>query len=90
LRFIKDKHGKIIEVGDFVRVVNIDRTMRASLQAEEKVKIKSMLNEVFQVYEIDEYEQAWIEKQWEKNSENLESHSLGLISENCVLVEKGS
>ena len=37
-----------------------------------------MLGEVFTVYEVDRWGQAWVEKWWREGEEHSTSHSLGL------------
>jgi hypothetical protein len=37
-----------------------------------------MLGESFEVYEIDEWGAAWVQKWWDEKDEKSMSHSLGL------------
>lgn len=81
-----DKHGNEVKVGSRVRVIEIDPGITANLSKEEARDISSMLNEVFEVYEIDEYGGAWVEKLWGRGEGQTESHSLSLSSSEMELV----
>ena len=81
-----DKNGKKVDVGSKVRIINIDPSITANLPKEEVNDINSMLNEVFEVYEIDEYDCAWVEKCWDRGDGQSESHSLSLTSSEMELV----
>ncbi len=37
-----------------------------------------MIGEVFEVYEIDEWGSAWVEKSWRTDGQESRSHSLAL------------
>ena len=74
-----DKDGRKIQVGLRVKVLDISPSLLAQLTDEEKPYVISMKGEVFTVYEIDEYGQAWVEKWWSKNQPGSFSHSLGLL-----------
>ena len=74
----KDKNGKKVQVGSKVKVTNIDHKFISSLPKEEQSDVASMLNEIFEIYEIDQYGQAWVEKQWVRGEDQIESHSLAL------------
>jgi hypothetical protein len=50
-----------------------------SLPAEEKARVTSMIGEVFEVEEIDEYGQPWVRKSWPNDLEGTcRSHSVAL------------
>ncbi len=85
-----DKNGNEVKVGSLVRVLKIDQSLIAVLPDEELDDVKSMLNEVLEVYEIDEYDCAWVEKWWDRGNGETESHSLSLSSSEMELVSNGS
>ncbi|MGD2129215.1 MAG: hypothetical protein PVJ17_07910, partial [Lysobacterales bacterium] len=68
------------------RVLAIDPKVLDSLPEDERTRVDSMLNEVLEVYEIDEYNQAWVDKRWERGEDCMESHSLGLSAAEMELV----
>jgi len=57
-----DKNGDEVKVGSWVKGLKIDPSVTEGLSYEEAKDVNSMLNEIFQVYEIDEYGGAWVEK----------------------------
>ncbi len=73
-----DKKGSVVRVGTKVKVLEISPSLLSQLDDNEKPYVRSMQGEVFTVYEIDEYGQAWVEKWWRKNEPGSFSHSLGL------------
>ncbi|MFL0807217.1 MAG: hypothetical protein K6L60_08015 [Oceanobacter sp.] len=83
---VVDKNGKEIKVGSRVRVLKIDQSLLDILPEDEADDVKSMLNEVLEVYEIDEYDCAWVEKWWSRGDGRSESHSLSLSSAEMELV----
>lgn len=85
-----DKNGNEVKVGSLVRVLKIDQSLIAVLPDEELDDVKSMLNEVIEVHEIDEYDCAWVEKWWDRGNGETESHSLSLSSSEMELVSNGS
>ncbi|USF86410.1 hypothetical protein [Candidatus Endoriftia persephonae] len=87
---IKYKNGNLVKVGAFVRVIYIDESIIKTLAVEENEDVKSMQNEVLEVYEINEYGQAWVEKYWDLGNGKTESHSLGLCSHELELASKCS
>ncbi len=87
MSMVHDRNGKEVKVGSKVHVVEIHPTFIESLPEDEKSDVCSMVNEVFEVYEIDEYNQAWVEKWWDRGKGKSESHSLALSSADMELVE---
>lgn len=85
-----DRNGNEVKVGSLVRVISIDSSLTDVLPAEEASDVNSMLNEVLEVYEVDEYGCAWVEKWWDRGGGRIESHSLSLSSSEMELVVDGS
>jgi len=75
---VRDRNGKKVLVGSRVRVVAIAAFLERDLPPEECECVRSMLGEVFEIYEIDEWGGAWVQYQ---------SHSLSLESDEMELVE---
>jgi len=75
---VPDRNGKKVLVGSRVRVVAIAAFLERDLPPEECECVRSMLGEVFEIYEIDEWGGAWVQYQ---------SHSLSLESDEMELVE---
>jgi hypothetical protein len=81
-----DKHGNQVKVGSFVRVIEIDSYLLEILPDEEVDHVKSMLGEIFEVYEIDDYGCAQVEKWWDYGGGRFGSHSLSLSSAEMEVV----
>ena len=75
---VPDRNRKKVLVGSRVRVVAIAAFLERDLPPEEWECVRSMLGEVFEIYEIDEWGGAWVQYQ---------SHSLSLESDEMELVE---
>ena len=67
-----------MRVGTRVRVLKISPSVLSQLPASEAECARSMQGEVFEVYEIDEWGGAWVEKYWRTEDGTSSSHSLGL------------
>ena len=78
MKQVPDRNGKKVLVGSRVRVVAIAAFLERDLPPEEWECVRSMLGEVFEIYEIDEWGGAWVQYQ---------SHSLSLESDEMELVE---
>ena len=74
----QDLHGEIVRVGTRVRVLKISNSVLSQLPESEAECARSMEGEVFEVYEIDEWGGAWVEKLWRTDDGTASSHSLGL------------
>jgi hypothetical protein len=74
----EDINGKAVYVGTRVRVLKISESVLAELPESEAECARSMEGEVFEVYEIDEWGGAWVEKMWRTDDGIATSHSLGL------------
>ena len=78
MKQVPDRNGKKVLVGSRVRVVAIAAFLERDMPPEEWECVRSMLGEVFEIYEIDEWGGAWVQYQ---------SHSLSLESDEMELVE---
>ena len=83
-----DRNGNKVSVGSLVEVNKINSAFIATLPDDEASKVITMLNEVFEVYEIDDYDQAWVEKTWHMNASESDSHSIALKSGEMEIVQK--
>jgi hypothetical protein len=77
---VLDSKGNLVSVGSKVKVLSIHSTITGELQEHELKDVNSMLGCIFEVYEIDQHEHAWVEKWWNIDEENSYSHSLALSS----------
>lgn len=82
----RDKNGKSVTAGTRVRVLAIP-PLDPDMEEEEIARVNSMLGEEFEVYEVDEYGRAWVEKWWHLESDSSTSHSLALESNEMERVD---
>ena len=74
-----DRNGTLVQVGSRVRLLSLSGNWFDSLPGEEKANVQSMIGEVFEVEEIDEYGQPWVRKSWPNEVDGTcQSHSIAL------------
>lgn len=81
-----DRNGRPVIVGSVVRVLTIDSTVFDGIEREEVPRIHSMLGEELEVYEVDQWGRAWVEKWWHEGESQSTSHSLALAPTDMELV----
>jgi hypothetical protein len=87
----KDRTGRIVVVGARVRLLGLSGGWFDALPTEEKQNVLSMIGEVFEIEEIDEYGQPWVRKSWHNEAEGkCNSHSIALESHEMELVDSVS
>ncbi len=69
-----------MKVGDSVRVLSLDKADFGHLEEKELSEVMSMIGEVLEIYEIDQYGQAWVTKEWWDSEGDVMAHSVGLSS----------
>ena len=74
----QDINGTAVHVGTRVRVLKISDEVLAQLPDSEAQAARAMEGEVLEVYEIDEWGGAWVEKTMAADDGTPVSHSLGL------------
>ncbi len=86
----RDKAGRIVRVGDRVRLLTLTGNWLDELPDDEIDDVRSMMGEVFEIEEIDEYGQPWIRKSWPDLEEGkCHSHSIALESHEMERVAPG-
>jgi hypothetical protein len=75
---IRDINGEPVHVGTWVRVLKISESVLSQLSESEAEAARSMEGDVLEVYEIDEWGGAWVEKSWHATDGTTVSHALGL------------
>jgi hypothetical protein len=74
-----DRNGKVVSVGDLVRVISLSGDWFDNLPSDERERVESMIGEVLAVEEIDEYGQPWVCKWWRNtNADTAQSRSVAL------------
>ncbi|MBB6522966.1 hypothetical protein [Pseudoteredinibacter isoporae] len=77
---VTDRNGINIEVGFYVKVISLDPADFGHLEKTSLSEVMSMIGEVLEVYEVDEYGQAWVTKEWWLSGDEMIAHSVGLSS----------
>jgi hypothetical protein len=73
-----DRAGASVSVGTVVRVVAIAQSVLEPLDDDARARVLSMMGGEFEVYEVDDWGGAWIQKWWHPSDGSSISHSLGL------------
>ena len=85
----RDRNGRVIGIGTRVRLLRLTGAWFDQLPPDEKRDVQSMIGEVFSVYDIDEYGQAWISKEWPNEEDrSIDSHSVAPSSDEMEVVEE--
>ncbi|WP_255991901.1 hypothetical protein [Chitinolyticbacter albus] len=83
-----DKNGRRVNIGTKVRLICLSGQWLDDLPADEKKNILSLIGEIFEVEEIDEYGHPWVRKSWPNDEEGAcRSHSIALDPDEMELVE---
>ena len=83
---VRDIHGEPVHVGTRVRVLKISDAVLSQLSESEAEAARAMEGEILEVYEIDEWGGAWVEKSWHEADGTSVSHSLGLGPEQMEVI----
>ena len=84
-----DRAGVKVIVGISVRVLAIRPSVFDRLPEQERLRVQTMLGEIFPVYEIDNWGSAWVEKWWRESEDSSSSHSLALEPAEMEVVSDG-
>lgn len=87
----QDAYGRPVLQGTRVRLLSLSGEWFDNLPADEKADVLSMIGEVFEVTEIDEYGYPWIGKSWPDATEGKwRGHSIALESQEMEVVDEVS
>ena len=81
-----DRSGQCVRVGDRVRVIALSDSFLHSLPDDEIGLVSSMIGEIFEIDEIDQWGAAWVTKHWPREGGVIDAHSVGLSSSEMELV----
>jgi len=84
---VKDINGNIVTEGAKVKLLSVPESLLSILPDEEVDELRTMVGDIFEVYEIDEHGGVWVEKWFNKGKEITNSHSLSLEPHEMELVE---
>ncbi|MBV6813752.1 hypothetical protein ACE15N_03105 [Xanthomonas campestris pv. passiflorae] len=85
-----DSRGLVVRVGTRVHVLHLHHSTVCHLPQLERDRLFSMVGDTFEVYEVDRWGQAWVEKQWHQGEDLVDSHSLGLEPQQMLAVQDGA
>ncbi len=78
---IVDCKNQVVELGDIVRIVNLDKQFIKSFPADERVLIESMIGQFFKVIALDEEGYPCVMREWHDEHGKLQTHIIALDSE---------
>lgn len=85
----RDKHGNAVRVGARVRLLGLSGRWLDELPQDEKLDVMSMVGEIFEIEEIDEFGHPWVRKSWPDEAEGrCRSHSIALEPQEMELVDE--
>jgi hypothetical protein len=87
---IHDLKGTPVKVGTKVKLLSLPESLLSEIPEDEVMRLKTMIGEIFQVYEIDKWGGVWVEKYFKEKTDKsiLYSHSLSLDSHEMEVVEE--
>ena len=84
-----DRNGRVVSVGSRVRIVKLSESLLKSLPDNEIEDVRSMIGEVFEVTEIDQYGHPWVGKGWNSaGGSEYRGHSIALEAAEMELVNE--
>jgi len=76
--FVLDIDDKEVRIGDSVEVLEIDEVISRRLNKVEKRQVFSMVGNVLEVEDIDEFGCVWVSKEFPTNDQTHFSHGIAL------------
>ncbi len=76
-----DSKGQPVAVGDIVRIVSLSKHFIKSFPVEERILIESMVGNFFKIYDVDEYGQPCVVKEWHDEHGIVQTHVIALDPE---------
>jgi len=83
----RDRNGAEVSVGTRIRIVSLSGGWLDELPPDKHARVMSMIGEVFEVEEFDDYGHPWVSKTWPIDGEFVFSHSLALDAAEMELAE---
>jgi len=82
-----DRNGRVVSIGDFVRVISLSGNWFDELPSDERERLESMIGEILTIDEIDEYGQPWVSKLWHnEEADTAQSSSVALAQSEMEFV----
>ena len=83
-----DRNGKIVEQGDFVRLLSIRPSILKKLTGSELADVVSMQNQILEVFDVYDDGLVWVSLNWIKENGTTEFHCIAVDSNSIELVRK--
>jgi hypothetical protein len=83
---VVDRLGRPVAVGTRVRVLKVTPSLKERLPEDEWQELTTIVGQVFEVCEVDEYGFAWVEKWFESEAEGRYCHALALEASEMEVV----
>jgi len=82
-----DKNGHYVKVGTRVRLLSLSGKWFDEMPETEKIAVSSMIGDVFEIEQIDEYGHPWISKWFfDGTGERSHNHSIALAPNEIEIV----
>jgi hypothetical protein len=81
-----DCRGRTVEIGMRVRVLELHPGVQEGLTEVEWERLQSIVGDVLEVLDIDDYGNAWVEKYWDGGPKEHFSHSIALAASEIEIV----
>lgn len=85
---MQDINGINVKVGSHVKILSLNPDDFSHLEQKGLEEVMSMIGEILKVYEVDQYGQAWVTKEWWYAEDDMMSHSIGLSSNEFEVVKE--
>ena len=85
-----DRFGRIVEIGDKVRLLAIRSSILDRLAGNERTDVSSMLGQILEVFDVYDDGLVWVNLWWNKGNGKTESHSIAVDTEAIELVSKAN
>jgi hypothetical protein len=80
--------GRPVDVGTRVRLLNLAPFLKRGLPPDEYQELDTMVGQVFDVYQVDEYGAARVEMLWYDKEGESHSHSLALAPNEMEVISE--
>lgn len=78
---LTDRHGRVVAVGDIVRIVKLSAEFIDNFPEQDQLLIQSMIGQFFKIYGIDEFGQPWVSKEYHDELGHPQTHIIALDPE---------
>lgn len=84
-----DRFGRVVEIGDRVRLLAIRPSILKRLTGKEHADVASMLDQVLEVFDVYDDGLVWVSLIWKREDGMTEVHAIAVDSDAIEFVSKG-